>query len=83
MHVLESKYEKGLFTTWRKDRLFWTGIFTDQIIEQDLMLSGKSEGGLINITHKEAVRTKWLLPSHVVANYSNALHDLTDVKTGT
>ena len=47
------------------------------------MLSGKSEGGLINITLKEAVRTKWLLPSHVVANYSNALHDLTGVKTGT
>ena len=38
---------------------------------------------LINITHKEAARTKWLLSSHVVANYSNALRDLKGVKTGT
>ena len=80
---LKSKYEKGLFTIWRKDKLFWSGAFTDQVIEQDLMLSGKSEGCLINITHKEAVRTKWLLSSHVFANYSNALRDLTGVKTGT
>ena len=80
---LKSKYQKGLFTIWRKDKLFWSGTFTDQVIEQDLMLSGKSEGGLINITHKEAARTKWLLSSHVFANYSNALRDLTGVKTGT
>ena len=38
---------------------------------------------LINITHKEAARTKWLLSSHVVANYSKSLRDLTGVKTGT
>ena len=47
------------------------------------MLSGKSTGGLINITHKEAARTKWLLSAHIVANYSEALRDLTGVKTGT
>ena len=80
---LKSKYEKGLFTIWRKDKLFWSGTFTDQVIEQDLMLSGKNEGGLINITHKEAAKAKWLLSSHVVANYSNALHNLTGVITGT
>ena len=82
-NCLKSKYEKGLFTIWRKDKLFWSGTFTDQVIEQDLMLPGKSEGGLINITHKEAARTKWLLSSHVVVNYSDALRDLTGVKTGT
>ena len=47
------------------------------------MLHGKGEGGLINITYKEVARTKWLLSFHIVANYSNALHDLTGVKTGT
>ena len=82
-NCLKSKYEKGLFTIWRKDKLFWSGTFTDQVIEQNLMLSGKSEGGLINIIHKEAARTKWLLSSHVVANYSDALRELTGVKTGT
>ena len=60
-NCLKSKYEKGLFIIWRKDKLFWSGTFTDQVIEQDLMLLGKSEGGLINITHKDAARTKWLL----------------------
>ena len=38
---------------------------------------------LINITHKEAARTKWLLSSHVVANYSKSLRDLAGVKIGT
>ena len=82
-NCLKSKYEKGLFTIWRKDKLFWSGTFTDQVIEQDLMLSGKSEGGLINITHKDAARTMWLLSAHVIANYSSALRDLTGIKTGT
>ena len=48
-----------------------------------MILSGKREGGLIKITHKEAVRTKWLLSSHVVANNSNTLRHLTGLKTGT
>ena len=48
-----------------------------------MILSGKREGGLINITHKEAVRRKWLLSSHVAANYSNTLRHLTGLKTGT
>ena len=30
-------------------------------IEQSLMRSGKTEGGLINITHKESASTKWFL----------------------
>ena len=47
------------------------------------MLPGNSEGELINIAHKKAARTKWLLSSYVVANYSNALRDLTGLKTGT
>ena len=80
---LTKKYADGLFTIWRKDSLVWSGTFTDQVIEQDLMLSAKTEGGLLNITHKEAARTKWLLSAHVVANYTEALRDLTGVKTGT
>ena len=37
------------------------------------MLSGKSSGGLSNITHKDAACTKRLLSAHPVANYSEAL----------
>ena len=47
------------------------------------MRSGKSQGGLINITHNDAARTKWLLSSHIVANYTEALRNLTGVTTGT
>ena len=39
---LQKKYEDGLFTIWRKDKLFWSGTFTTQVIEQELMLSGRA-----------------------------------------
>ena len=80
---LEKKYKEGAFTICRNDKLFWSGTFTDQIIEQTLMRSAKTQGGLINITHNDAARTKWLLSSHIVANYTEALRDLTGVTTGT
>ena len=65
------KYEKGLFTILGKDKLFWSSTFTVQVIEQDLMLSAKSEGC-----------AKKVAP--LFSCYScNALRDLTDVKRGT
>ena len=74
---LAEKYEAGLFTITRNDKLFWSGTFTDQVIEQSLMRSGKTQGGLINITHPEAARTKWTLSSHIMAEYAEALRILT------
>ena len=47
------------------------------------MRSGKMHGGPINITHKESARTKLLLTSHVVTQYSEALRLLTNTFTGT
>ena len=47
-------------------------------IEQCLMRSSKTNGGLINITHKEAAKTKWLLSTHVLAQYSDSLRNLTN-----
>ena len=52
-------------------------------IDECLMGAGKTYGGLINITHKEAARTKWLLSAHVRAQYSDAIRDLTSTSTGT
>lgn len=46
------------------------------------MGSGKSNGGLINNTHNDTTRTKWLLSSYAVENYAEALQDLTGVTTG-
>ena len=75
--------EKGLFTVRRNDKLFWSGTWSDMTIEQSLMRAGKTQGGLINITHKEAAKTKWLLSAHVVAQFTDALRCLTNTFTGT
>ena len=80
---LENKYKEHSFIVCRNDKLFWSGSFTDQVIDQILMGSGKSQGGLINITDNYSARTKWLLSSHIVANYTKAIPDLTGFTTGT
>ena len=47
-------------------------------IEQSLVRSGKTQGGLINITHKISERTKWLLIAHIGGRYSEQLRKLTE-----
>ena len=51
-------YNEGSFNRSRNDQLFFSGTFTDQVIEKTLMGSGKSNGGLINNTHNDTTRTK-------------------------
>ena len=80
---LEKKYKDDFFTIFRNAKLFCSGSFTDQVIEQTLTRSDKSKGGLISTTHNDLEWTKWLLSSHIVANYTEALRDLTGVTTGT
>ena len=46
-------FENGSFTVHRTNKPL-SGIWTDMCIEQSLMRAGKTNGGLINITHKEA-----------------------------
>ena len=46
------------------------------------MRSAKTEGGLINITHREAARIKWLLTAHIMAQYTEALRCLTVTYSG-
>jgi hypothetical protein len=62
----------GVFTVRRNSPLFWC-----------LMLSGKTSDGLVNITHNEAARAKWLLPAHIFAQYLKPLRYLTGTMTGT
>jgi hypothetical protein len=61
---MDEKMKDGLFTVHRNKALFWSGTWTDMVIEQCLMRSGKTTGGLINITHREAAKTVWLLAAH-------------------
>ena len=79
---LEATMEKGLFTIPRNESLFWSGTWPDMSIEQCLMRSAKTQGGLINITHNESARSKWLLSAHIIAPYSDALRKLTNTRAG-
>ena len=80
---LDQAFNEGLFTVRRNDSLFWSGTWTDMVIEQCLMRAGKTQGGLISFTHKEAAKMKWLMSAHVVAQYIDALRGLTHITTGT
>ena len=74
---------QGLFTVHRSPSLFWSGTWSDMVIEQCLMRSGKTQGGLINITHNESARAKWMLSSHILGQYSDTIRSLTGTVTGT
>ena len=78
-----SGFTEGPFAVRRNAQLFWSGTWSDMVIEQCLMRAGKTAGGLINITHKEAVKTVWLSAAHIIAQYSDGLRQLTDTYTGT
>lgn len=78
---LNGPMEQGLFTIRRNSQRFWSGTWSDMTIEQCLMRAGKTQGGLINITHRDSARTKWLLSAHIVAQYTDALRVMTNTST--
>ena len=70
----------GYHTVRRSDR-FWAGIWTDLAIEQILMRSVKSRGGLTRGRgFSESVRILWVYSMHKCANNQNAMSDLTNLK---
>ena len=71
-------FEAGLFVVRRTDR-FWAGLSKDLVIEQTLMRTMKSVGGL---THgrgvmEEKSRTKWLMSLPLCATVNEAIQELT------
>ncbi len=46
------------------------------------MRSGKTHGGLINITHKDTAQEQLLTTAHVMVEYSEALRALTGITSG-
>ena len=68
----------GLLTIRRSPFLFWSGTWTDMTTEQYLLQSS----GLINITHNDAARAKWLLSAHILGQYTDSLQCLTRAVTG-
>ena len=67
----------GYHTVRRSDR-FWAGLWTDIIIEQVMMRSLKSRGGLSGGRGTtESVRNQWVHSMHRCASVHNAMCDLT------
>lgn len=72
-----SHFQNGHHVLRRSDR-FWAGLSTDLVIEQVLMRSIKSCGGLTRGRGlEESQRALWLLSMPVCAEYNNAMQDLT------
>ncbi|CAH3022720.1 unnamed protein product, partial [Porites evermanni] len=70
-------FKKGFHVIRRSDR-FWAGLSSDLVIEQVLMRSVKSSGGL---THgrgmAESQRAQWLLSMPACASISSAMQEFT------
>ena len=69
--------EEGLHTV-RKSSRFWGGLWTDLIIEQVLMRSIKSRGGMTARGVQESVRTLWVNTAHRSAAVHEAMGTLTN-----
>ena len=77
------KFVAGFHVVRRSDRL-WAGLSTDLIIEQVLMRSLKTSGGLTRgrgMTEQQ--RLTWLLSMPACAEVNRAMQELTDVKYST
>ena len=73
--------EHGYHTVKRSDR-FWAGIWTDLTIEQVMMRSIKSRGGLTRgrgVT--ESVRTMWVNTAHRCSHVHEAMTELIPLVT--
>jgi hypothetical protein len=77
---LHDQFEKGLQPVRRSDR-YWAGLWTDLVIEQALMRSLKSRGGLSRGRGmSEAVRLLWVHSSHKCAEIHEAMTNINNIK---
>ena len=78
-HIYEHVFQRGLHVVRRSDRL-WAGLSTDLVIEQVLMRSLKTSGGLTRGRGMdERQRLIWTLSNPVCAEYNSAIQELTEV----
>lgn len=73
----------GYFTIRRSDK-FWSGIWSDMTIEQTLMRSMKSTGGLTRgrgLT--DSVLTKWILGMPTMQKVSEAIENFVEIESTT
>ena len=80
---LQKLFDEGLHVVRRSNR-FWAGLSTDLVIEQVLMRSLKSTGGLTRGRGmEETQRLTWLLSRPVCAEVNHALQEFTSVNLNT
>ena len=69
------------FHAVRRSNRFWAGLWTDLIIEQVMMRSIKSRGGLTRGRGvAETVRLQWIYSMHKCAAVHDAMTTVTDLK---
>ena len=80
-HLAVSRhFDQGLHVVRRSDR-FWAGLSPDLVIEQVLMRSMKTSGGLTRGRDMtETQRLVWLMPYPVCAEINNVMQQLTGVQ---
>ena len=81
--LYECFIERGFHSVRRSSR-YWAGLWTDLIIEQVMMRSIKSRGGLTRgrgIT--ETVRLQWIYSMHKCAGVHDAMTTITNLKHNT
>ena len=75
---VHAKFQEGYHTVRRSSR-YWAGLWTDLIIEQVLMRSIKSRGGLTRGSGvHESARTVWINTAHRCSTIHEALSKLTN-----
>ena len=78
--VVHDLFQAGYHVVRRSDR-YWGGLFTDLVIEQVLMRSVKSQGGLTRGRGiNEIQRLLWLLSMPACAQVNVAIQTLTGVR---
>lgn len=73
------RYSRG-FHVIRCSNHFWAGLSSDLVIEQTLMRSSKSSGGL---THgsgmAEEMRALWTMSTPITSEYNNAMQEFNEL----
>ena len=77
------RFIEGFFTVRRSDKLN-CGTSTDMVIEQSMMKSMKTDGGISRgRSTKESVISKWVYGMHAMNTVCEGLEDLADVRMDT
>lgn len=81
--TVHSSFQQGMHVVRRSDR-YWAGLSTDLVIEQELMRSLKTAGGLTRGTGMtETQRSLWVLARPTCSAVNLLMEDLTQILYGT